>query len=219
MIARSTTLLAAAWLLASCAASPPPRPVDGIVSDASVNGGAPEATRKINVPAICPDCDQGARLFARRTVAKAVEDAYALPGGQTILIQDAGYPNGEKISKHVGHRSGTVVDFTVPLETGRLIANTDDPLGYEIRFDERGRRLDKPGQIDWDALAAQILALNTAVSSAGLCIQKIIFAPDLQKHLFATSVGAKLETITFSTDPKANRHDNHYHANILMNCP
>ena len=140
---------------------------------------------------------------------------------KVFVYGETGRPSGGSFKPHKTHQNGLSVDFMVPVmdDKGRslpLPASPFNKFGYGIEFDRAGRADEL--QIDFEAMAAHIFELQSAAGRTRLKIQKIIFAPELQPHLFKTEHGKKIRaSITFSSKPAWVRHDEHYHVDFVVN--
>jgi penicillin-insensitive murein endopeptidase len=88
-------------------------------------------------------------------------------------------------------------------------------FGYGIEFDSAGRAGDL--RIDFDALAAHLLALQKASRRHGLEIEMVILAPEFQRRLAATTLGnASAGRIPWMAGTPWVRHDEHYHVDFRL---
>ena len=123
---------------------------------------------------------------------------------------------------HRTHQNGLSVDFMVPVvddtgESAYFPSNMSNKYGYEMEFDGRGRA---PGyQIDFEALAAQMVAIDRAARARGVKIWRFIFAPDLRQYVLDTSHGDYIrENIRFMKGQAWVRHDEHFHVDFEIPC-
>jgi penicillin-insensitive murein endopeptidase len=102
---------------------------------------------------------------------------------------------------------------SIPLPTSAF-----NKYGYSIEFDEKGRN--ENYRIDFEAIAAHLLALKQEADRAGIGIRWVIFDPQLQPYLFETKYGPLLKhnTIVFSKKRSWVRHDEHYHVDFIVAC-
>ena len=90
-------------------------------------------------------------------------------------------------------------------------------FGYDIEFDKAG--VYEGLSIDYEALAAHIVALHKEAKSQGYDLWWVIFDPQLQPGLFKTQYADYLKAnIQFSKKRSWVRHDEHYHVDFLMPC-
>ena len=98
-----------------------------------------------------------------------------------------------------------------------LPTNPLNRFGYNIEFDAKGRYRDMT--IDYEALAAHIVALHKAATQKGHDLWRVIFDPKLQPALFQTQYADYLKQhIQFSKRRSWVRHDEHYHVDFRVPC-
>ena len=142
--------------------------------------------------------------------------------GKVFMYAETGAESGGEFSPHKTHQNGLSVDIMVPVidASGRSVHLPTHALnryGYDIEFDETGRYDDY--RIDYDALGAMIVALHRCAMDEGIGIRRVIFAPELQRHLYATRHGDYLRRhITIPTKPSWVRHDEHIHVDFAVEC-
>jgi penicillin-insensitive murein endopeptidase len=91
---------------------------------------------------------------------------------------------------------------------------------YLLKFDADGNLFLSPKtQIDFEAMAQHLLALDDAARENGLRIRKILFHTDLHDNLFSTPAGQELARRELRFIPRlselVNRfHDDHYHVDF-----
>ena len=135
---------------------------------------------------------------------------------------ETGWKNGGRFRPHKTHQNGLSVDFFVPVkdETGKSVPLPTGPLnkfGYAIGFNSQGKY--KNFTIDFEAMAAHLLALKKAADQRGVKIWRVIFDNELQKPLFQTSKGKGLQAqLPFSKKKPWVRHDEHYHVDFIVPC-
>ena len=135
---------------------------------------------------------------------------------------ETGFEAGGKFKPHKTHQNGLSVDFMVPVvnasgESVHLPTHPFNRFGYDIEFDKDGR-LDE-WRIDYEAMAAHIVALHKASVKRGYNVWRVIFAPELQSYLFETSYTSYLRKhIEFSKKRSWVRHDEHYHVDFAIPC-
>ena len=75
------------------------------------------------------------------------------------------------------------------------------------------------GRIDYDAMAAHLVALHKAAKARGHDIWRVIFDPELKPGLFKTKYASYInENITLSKNPSWVRHDEHYNVDFDIPC-
>jgi penicillin-insensitive murein endopeptidase len=171
-----------------------------------------------------------ARLAGRTYVHSLVKDimlaAYKdLEKDQPTKVYkyaETGFEEGGQFKPHKTHRNGLSVDFMTPVidESNVSVHLPTHPLnkfGYDIEFDKND---EYDGlRIDYEAIAAHIVALHKQAKAVGYDLWRVIFAPELQPNLYATTHGPYLKKyITFSTKRSWVRHDEHYHVDFAIPC-
>lgn len=135
---------------------------------------------------------------------------------------ETGFKNGGQFKPHKTHRNGLSVDFMTPVinEKGKSVhlpTNIFNKLGYNIEFDDKDNY--KNLSIDYEALAAHIVALHKQAKSLGYDMWRVIFDPKLQPNLFKTQYADYLKkNISFSKKRSWVRHDEHYHVDFAIPC-
>lgn len=166
------------------------------------------------------------RTFMHSAVRDTLRDAYAALEKSDpelrFVYAEAGWRRGGRFWPHRTHANGTSVDFMVPVrsksgEVIELLGSVTNRLGYDINFDDRGRR---DGMvIDFEAMAKHLLALEAAARANGIRIGRVIFEPPLHRLLFATPSGKALQDrMHFMNRPAWVRHDQHYHIDFVVPC-
>lgn len=166
------------------------------------------------------------RTYVHSTVRKIVVDAYkSLESEQPnkkYKYAETGFEKGGPFKPHKTHQNGLSVDFTVQVvdSEGNSILLPTHPFnkyGYGIEFDQSGRYDEYT--IDYEALAAHIVALDKAAKANGVSLWRVIFDPVLQPFLLKTSYGEYLKkNIRFSKKRSWVRHDAHYHVDLQVPC-
>ncbi|MCD9032334.1 penicillin-insensitive murein endopeptidase [Luteimonas sp. Y-2-2-4F] len=166
------------------------------------------------------------RTHVHDRVARAVTAAYAALAASrpdTVYVYgETGFAQGGRFEPHRTHRNGLSVDFMVPVADARgrsvpLPASADNRFGYDIEFDDEARAGEL--RIDFDAVAAHLLALHAAAEGEGIRIGRVIFEPAYLPRLFAAEQGALVRRrIAFMQRPAWVRHDEHYHVDFELPC-
>jgi penicillin-insensitive murein endopeptidase len=171
-----------------------------------------------------------ARLAGRTYVHSSVKDimlaAYKdLEKGQPTKVYkyaETGFEEGGQFKPHKTHRNGLSVDFMTPVidENNVSVHLPTHPLnkfGYDIEFDKDDEY--EGLSIDYEAIAAHIVALHKQAKAAGYHLWRVILAPELQPNLYTTPYGPYLNKhITFSKKRSWVRHDEHYHVDFAIPC-
>ena len=158
----------------------------------------------------------------RDTVLAAYGELHERHPELRFLYAESGWPWGGRFAPHRTHANGTSVDFHVPVRTlagevAELPASVFNKLGYSIAFDRAARSGDY--QIDFEALALHLQALDRAARQHGISIARVIFEPRLQPKLFATKTGAQISrSLSFNKAPVWVPHDQHYHVDFNVPC-
>lgn len=137
---------------------------------------------------------------------------------------ETGWPHGGPFPPHQTHENGLSVDFMVPVRdaVGHSVRLPTWPwrkFGYALNFDANGRGTGSVSglTIDFDAIAAHLLALADAAPRHGAAVDVVIFAPELERRLVATPAGKRLAgRVRFTRRPPWVRHDEHYHVNFSV---
>ncbi len=162
-------------------------------------------------------------LLGRNSVHHKVRDTVIQTYGQlakehpdkTFVYGETGWPGGGTFRPHKTHQNGLSVDFMVPVVNTKgqsvpLPGSVFNKWGYGIEFDGQGRY--KNYQIDFETMATHVGVLAKTAQANGLRLSRVIFAPDLQTHLFNTETGKLIHgRVAFSKNPSWVRHDDHYH--------
>ena len=171
-----------------------------------------------------------ARLAGRTYVHSSVKDivvaAYAnlelAYPNKVYKYAETGFENGGQFKPHKTHRNGLSIDFITPVvdkdgKSVHLPTNPLNKLGYKIEFDKNG--VYDGVHIDYEALAAHIVALHKEAKFMGFDLWRVIFDPKLQPKLFETKHSKYLKgNIQFSKKRSWVRHDEHYHVDFSVPC-
>jgi hypothetical protein len=166
------------------------------------------------------------RTYVHSQVSKIIIAAYkeleTTQPGKVFKYAETGYKEGGRFKPHKTHRNGLSVDFMVPVvdETGQSVHLPTNPLtkfGYNIEFNSSGEY--KKYTIDYEAMAAHIVALHKESKRQGHDLWRVIFDPELQPNLFKSKYGQYLDqNIQFSKKRSWVRHDEHYHVDFEVPC-
>lgn len=164
------------------------------------------------------------RTYVHATVRDIVEGAYAvlkhdLPEVK-FVYGETGLKYGGPMPPHRTHMNGTSVDFMVPVRRdGMAVKLPSTPLnrfGYDLEFDKNGKLDDL--RIDFNAIAAHLFQMEKQARKRGARISRVIFDPELTRHLAGTPPGAKLVSLPFMKTKPWIRHDEHYHVDFAIDC-
>lgn len=165
------------------------------------------------------------RTFAHSAVRDSMRDAYAALAAAhpelAFVYGEISWPWGGPFPPHRTHANGTAVDFMVPVRSSdgsvsELPTHILNKFGYGVDFDNQGRA--GGYQIDFEAMALHLLALEEAAKAHGLRITAVIFDAPLQPKLLATPAGKKLAGRMPFVGRAWIRHDEHYHVNFAVSC-
>lgn len=166
------------------------------------------------------------RTYMHSTARDIVHSAYAAlkksHPDKVFKYAETGYKEGGRFRPHKTHQNGLSIDFMVPVldkqgHSVHLPAHPFNKYGYDIEFDSQGVYGDT--RIDYEAMAAHIVALHKAAKAYKSEIWRVIFDPELQPQLFKTTEGEYLrQHITFSKKRSWVRHDEHYHVDFVVRC-
>ena len=149
---------------------------------------------------------------------KALETSHP----ETVFVYgETGKKHGGPFKPHKTHQNGLSVDFMVPIVDSKnrstsLPTNIFNKYGYGIEFDAKGQH--GSYRIDFDAMAAHLLALKQEADRSGIGMWPVIFDPVLQPLLLNTQDGPQLteESISFTKKRSWVRHDEHYHVDFIV---
>lgn len=171
-----------------------------------------------------------ARLAGRTYVHSSVKDIMlsAYKGlekdqpNKVYKYAETGFEEGGQFKPHKTHRNGLSVDFMTPVIDERNVSvhlptHPLNKFGYDIEFDKND---EYDGlRIDYDAIAAHVVALHKQAKAAGYDLWRVILAPELQPNLYTTTYGPYLNKhIKFSKKRSWVRHDEHYHVDFSIPC-
>ena len=155
----------------------------------------------------------------RRTMLDSYGALHADSPAVMFTYGETGWCSGGDFWPHRTHQNGLSVDFMVPVRRdGRPVPTPTSILngwGYGSTFDEQGRMGDY--EIDFDAAASHLEALQRAAKSHGLRIERVILEPTLHDELFATTRGGRLKRrLHFMKRRAWIAHDDHYHVDFAV---
>ncbi|WP_308367193.1 MULTISPECIES: penicillin-insensitive murein endopeptidase [unclassified Microbulbifer] len=171
-----------------------------------------------------------ARLSGRTYVHSSVRDIIVSAYGDLEKEQptkvykyaETGFKEGGQFKPHKTHRNGLSVDFMTPVidkegKSEHLPTNPLNKFGYNIEFDKSDEY--DGMRIDYEALAAHIVALHKQAKKQGYDLWRVIFDPKLQPNLYETKYADYLrKNIQFSKKRSWVRHDEHYHIDFAIPC-
>ncbi len=215
-----------AWLMLSCSVVTAESTCYGTTANGRLEGAVKLPAKGKNFVGYSSVASLVGRTYVHSSVWEIVIDSYsALSVSEPrkyFKYAETGYKEGGVFKPHKTHQNGLSIDFMVPVidSTGtsvHLPTNLLNKLGYSIEFDKNSRF--EGYRIDYDAMAAHIVALDRAAKSNGHGLWRVIFAPELQAHLLMTASGKYLkDNVQFSKKRSWVRHDEHYHVDFDIPC-
>jgi len=198
----------------------------GTTSNGRLESGVQLPANGANFEAYSRVARLAGRTYVHSSVQTVILHAYTLlekdQPGKVYKYAETGYEEGGQFKPHKTHRNGLSVDFMTPVinETGdsvHLPTHVLNKFGYDIEFDSNG--VYESCRIDFDAMAAHIVALHKEAKKLNLDLWRVIFDPDLQPGLFKTAYAGYLKKhIKFSRKRSWVRHDEHYHIDFMVAC-
>lgn len=153
---------------------------------------------------------------ARAVLLSAYRELEQTQPAQTFIYGELGWPNGGPFKPHRTHQHGMSLDLMVPLKGGQPLPCWPwNKLGYGVEFDDAGQAGELA--IDFDALAAMILAVDRAAKKHQVQIERIIYAPKLRARLFRAA--PKLKSLPWLPRKAWVRHDEHIHIDLRADTP
>lgn len=198
----------------------------GTTSNGSLKGGVQLPSDGNNYESYSSIAEAAGRTYVHSVVRDIIVSAYkdleTEQPDKVFKYAETGFQEGGQFKPHKTHRNGLSVDFMTPVtdESGRSVHLPTHPLnrfGYDIEFDKNNHY---DGMvIDYEALAAHIVALHKQAKAKGYDLWRVIFAPELQPALLETQYGDYLrKNIEFSKKRSWVRHDEHYHVDFEVPC-
>lgn len=218
--------LAFAVLLSSPALAAAESVCHGTTANGRLENGVPLPAAGANFVSYGSIPETAGRTYVHSKVRDVIVDAYRRlereQPAKVFKYAETGFREGGRFKPHKTHRNGLSVDFIVPVMNGagrsvHLPTHPFNKYGYGIEFDRTGRY--DGYTIDYEALAAHVVALDTAARAHGIGIWRVIFDPQLAPYLYRTSYGDYLRTrIQIPMKPSWVRHDEHYHVDFNVPC-
>jgi penicillin-insensitive murein DD-endopeptidase len=218
--------LAFAVLLSSPALAVAESVCYGTTANGRLENGVPLPAAGANFVSYGSIPETAGRTYVHSKVRDVIVDAYRRlereQPGKVFKYAETGFREGGQFKPHKTHRNGLSVDFIVPVTNGaarsvHLPTHPFNKYGYGIEFDGAGRY--DGYTIDYEALAAHIVALDKAARARGVGIWRVIFDPQLAPNLYRTPHGDYLRA-NIQIPGKASwvRHDEHYHVDFNVPC-
>lgn len=198
----------------------------GTTSNGKLEGGVKLPTEGRNFVSYSKTAEFLGRTYVHSKVKEIIVAAYKWleteEPNKLYKYAESGFEEGGRFRPHKTHQNGLSVDFMVPVinKVGNSVyfpTNIFNKFGYSIEFDAVGKY--EEYRIDYEALAAHIVALHKAAINKGVNLWRIIFDPKLQPYLMGTKYGEYLKAnIQFSKKRSWVRHDEHYHVDFKVPC-
>jgi penicillin-insensitive murein endopeptidase len=198
----------------------------GTTSKGKLEGAVQLPSEGVNYISYSATAELLGRTYVHSKVRDIIVDSYkaleTVAPNKVFKYAETGFEKGGRFKPHKTHQNGLSVDFMVPVvneegDSVHLPSHYFNKLGYNIEFDENGKYDEYT--IDYDAMAAHIVALHRSAKRHGAGIWRVIFDPQLQPNLLETKHGAYLKKhIRFSNKRSWVRHDEHYHVDFRVRC-
>ncbi len=198
----------------------------GTTANGRLEGGVKLPSEGNNFVSYSASAEVLGRTYVHSEVREIILTAYKWleteAPGKVYKYAETGFKEGGQLKPHKTHRNGLSADFMVPVtnnkgESVHLPTHFFNKLGYAIEFDSAGKY--DVYEIDYEALAAHIVALHKAAIAKKLNLWRVIFDPKLQPYLMNTKYGQYLKkNIQFSNKRSWVRHDEHYHVDFEITC-
>jgi penicillin-insensitive murein DD-endopeptidase len=160
----------------------------------------------------------------RDTLIAAFAARAAAEPNRIFVLGETGWKEGGRFRPHKTHQNGLSVDVFMPVNDGegrprQMPTSMLNRFGYDLEYDREGR--DGPLRIDFDALAAFLIAAREEGRPRGLDIEKIIIAPEYVGRLLSTPSGKRLGDLAerLVRKPVWVRHDEHVHIDFRIAVP
>lgn len=198
----------------------------GTTSNGSLQGGVALPVSGANFESYSRVAGWAGRTYVHsqvREIMLAAYDELATSAPEKVFkYAETGFQQGGKFRPHKTHQNGLSVDFMTPVQNGQgksvhLPTHPFNKFGYNIEFDQQGQY--DGLTIDYEAMAAHIVALHRQARQRGYNLWRVIFDPQLQPNLMKTVHGSYLrQHIQFSKKRSWVRHDEHYHVDFAIPC-
>ena len=198
----------------------------GTTSNGSLRNGVKLPSEGANYEGYSNIARLAGRTYVHSTVRDIIVSAYkdleTEQPSKVYKYAETGFKEGGQFKPHKTHRNGLSVDFMTPVinksgQSVHLPTTIFNKFGYNIEFDVKDHY---DGLfIDYDAIAAHIVALHKQAKKQGHDLWRVIFDPKLQPNLYKTEYEQYLkENIQFSKKRSWVRHDEHYHVDFAIPC-
>lgn len=198
----------------------------GTTSKGSLENGVKLPSSGRNFESYSSIANMAGRTYVHSVVKEIIVSAYKdlefEQPDKVYKYAETGFKDGGVFKPHKTHRNGLSVDFMTPVQdaTGNSVhlpTHILNKFGYKIEFNQND---EYDGlHIDYEALAGHIVMLHKQSRKQGHDLWRVIFAPELQPHLFKTKYADYLKAnINFSRKRSWVRHDEHYHVDFSIPC-
>ena len=198
----------------------------GTTSNGRLEGGARLPAKGPNFVSYGTVPEVAGRTYVHSKVKDVIVEAYRLLEQElpekVFKYAETGFKEGGQFKPHKTHRNGLSVDFIVPVndKSGKSVHLPTNPLnkyGYGIEFNAKSQFDEYT--IDYEALAAHIVALHKAALKYEVGIWRVIFDPTLTANLYSTKNGMYIKNnIEIPSKASWVRHDEHYHVDFQIEC-
>lgn len=198
----------------------------GTTSSGSLSNGVKLPSEGKNYVGYSAMARVAGRTYIHSEVRDIIVSAYKdLETEQPVKVYkyaETGFKKGGEFKPHKTHRNGLSVDFMTPVKdkNGKSVHLPTSPLnrlGYNIEFDDNDHY--DGMYIDYEAIAAHVVALHKQANEHGHDLWRVIFDPKLQSNLYKTKYAQYLKNnIQFSKKRSWVRHDEHYHVDFEIPC-
>lgn len=198
----------------------------GTTSNGKLKNGVKLPSKGNNFVSYSTLAEVAGRTYVHSTVKDIIVAAYKdlekEQPNKVFKFAETGFKKGGQFKPHKTHRNGLSVDFMTPVinskgESVHLPTHPFNKFGYNIEFDQKDNY--DGLTIDYEALAAHIVALHKQSKNVGHDLWRVIFDPKLQPNLFKTKYADYLKNnIQFSKNRSWVRHDEHYHVDFSLPC-
>ena len=198
----------------------------GTTSDGRLENSVKLPANGNNFVAYSSIASMAGRTYVHSTVKDIIISSYKdlekEQPNKVYKYAETGLKKGGEFKPHKTHRNGLSVDFMTPVinskgESVHLPTHPLNKFGYKIEFDKNNQY--DGLSIDYEALAAHIVALHKQSKKHGHDLWRVIFDPELQPNLFQTKYAEYLKAnVQFSKKRSWVRHDEHYHVDFAIPC-
>jgi len=163
------------------------------------------------------------RTFLHPLLREVILEAYASLGKELPARRwqfgESGRAEGGELWPHKTHQNGLAVDFFMPLRDAAaqpILLDTSlwTLFGYGVDIDRHGQL--GTSRVDFEAIAAHLLALEVAGRHHGVSLKRIILWPPLRQILLREVPRAERFAPFITTSESWVQHDEHYHIDFEL---